>query len=68
MQTIAKRIELFFWDTTIPLLSESVMIRNSVKHSYQFYNKYKKDAWIILPIFASGALGLIVGCLLALYI
>ena len=68
MQTIAKRIELFFWDTTIPLLSESVMIRTGVKQFYQFYNRYKKDAWIIFPIFASGAVGLIIGCLLALFI
>jgi hypothetical protein len=65
MHTIAKRIELFFWDTTIPLLSESEFIRRIVKRFYQLYNQCKGDLWIALLILTFGMVGLVVGRIVA---
>ena len=65
MHTIAKRIELFFWDTTIPLLSESEYIRKIVKHFYKLYNQYMGDLWIALLILTCGMMGLVVGRMVA---
>jgi hypothetical protein len=65
MHTITKRIELFFWDTTIPLLSESEFIRNMVKRFYKMYNQYKSDLWIALLVLTCGMMGLVVGRIVA---
>jgi hypothetical protein len=65
MQIIAKRIELFFWNTTIPLLSESELIRNLVKQFYKLYYQFKSDLWVALLVLTCGMMGLVVGRVVA---
>jgi hypothetical protein len=61
MLTLAKTIELYFWDTTIVLLSESELVRKIVKNVYDMYHDYKSELWITVPIITCGVVGLVVG-------
>lgn len=63
MSQIINRIELSFWDMTIPLLSDSFFVRSSVKKAYELFRQ--KMVLGSLYILSWGGIGLITGYLLA---
>jgi hypothetical protein len=48
MNQICQRIELFFWNLTIQTLSNSKVVRNTIKSIYQFGRELKVSAWMII--------------------
>ncbi len=65
MTQLINKLELSFWDVTIPLLSDSLFVRSSVKKAYGIFRR--KLVLGSIYIFSWGGLGLITGYCLAHY-
>lgn len=48
MSQICLRIELLFWNLTIQALSNSKVVRNVIKSSYNFTQRKQISAWVII--------------------
>ena len=59
MTQMINKIELTFWKVTIPLLSESRLVRSAYKNVYVIAQR--KEVWGSLVVFSFGAAGLITG-------
>jgi hypothetical protein len=64
MQTVINRIELFFLDYAILLLSDSSLIRALVARTGKFYRQYKEAIQISTALLICGIAGLVAGRLL----
>jgi hypothetical protein len=60
MKTALMKMELVFWDATIPLLSESPLIRSCVRQAYRLTHE-KNLAWIPTLILIASILGMATG-------
>lgn len=56
LSQIFLRIELFFWNLAIQALSNSKMVRKTVKSVYQFGREIRVSSWMII-----GAAGILAG-------
>ena len=65
MSQLINKIEISFWDITIPLLSESSFVRSSLKKVYQI--SQRKLIWGSCYILTWGGIGLVTGIALAHY-
>ncbi|HEX7433380.1 MAG TPA: hypothetical protein VF326_06960 [Anaerolineaceae bacterium] len=65
MSQLINKIEISFWDITIPLLSESSFVRSSLKRVYQI--SQRKLIWGSFYVFTWGGIGLVTGIALAQY-
>ena len=59
MKVILGKIELYFWDAVIPLLSESQLVRSSVREVHNFYVTRKN--WYLLLILSWAGIALVAG-------
>ncbi len=59
MTHLINKIELSFWDVTIPLLSQSAFVRKSLQNAYTIVQR--KLLWGSIFVFSWGALGLVTG-------
>ena len=64
MQNIINRIELFFLDNAILLLSKSMLVRSLVAHTGKFYRQYKEAIRISAALLICGMVGFVAGRLL----
>jgi hypothetical protein len=64
MQTLTRKIELFFWDYTISLLSTSELARTIIRHIYHFKKQYLEGLKVTSVVSACGMMGLVVGIIL----
>jgi hypothetical protein len=64
MQNITSRIELFFLDTFILLLSESPLMRSLIARTGKFCREYKEAIRVSAALFICGIAGLVAGQLL----
>ena len=65
MSQLINKIEISFWDVTIPLLSESSFVRSSLKKLYQV--SQRKLVMGSFYVLTWGGIGLITGFALAHY-
>ncbi len=56
MSQIWVRLELLFWNLTVQVLSNSKVVRNSIKSVYDFGRQKRVSTWMIV-----GAAGLLAG-------
>jgi hypothetical protein len=61
IEIISRRIEIFFWDSAISLLSSSEGIRAIIRHLFQFKKMYIEGVQIFFGISISGFIGLVAG-------
>ena len=64
MQNITSRIELFFLDYVIFLMSESLLIRSLVAHTGKFFHQYEEGIRVSAVLLICAMVGLVAGRLL----
>jgi hypothetical protein len=62
MKGIANKIEICFWNFTIPLLSESQFIRSTFREVHTLYNN--RNNILVILLFTSAGLALVAGFVL----
>ncbi len=62
MKRFFKQIELAFWDTIIPLLSESQIVRGSLKEVHSLY--IRKNNWLLYLVISWAGIALVIGFIL----
>lgn len=63
MKAAWMKMELVFWDATIPLLSESTIVRKLVRQGYHLIHD-KNLAWLPTIVLVSSFLGILTGYIL----
>jgi len=62
MKRLFKQIELAFWNTVIPLLSESQFVRESLKEVHNLY--HRKNYWFIYLVISWAGIAMLIGFIL----